>query len=93
MSSNKLISLSISSEQVGVMNIEEQICGEGGKQVSVTVGGMALASDGPTEVKIWFKTWATDWLCGREEAPGTVFWIIGMESSAEFLPITLLIVF
>ena len=57
------------------------------------MGGMALASDGPTEVKNWFKTWATDWLCGREEAPGSVFWIIGMELSAEFLPITLLIVF
>jgi len=59
------------------------------------VGGMALASDGSTDVKNWFKTWATDWLCGREEAPGTVFWIIGMELelSAEFLPITLLIVF
>jgi len=46
-----LISFSISSEQVRVINMEEQICGEGGKEVSVTVGGMALASDGPTDLK------------------------------------------
>jgi len=31
--------------------MEEQICGEGDKEVSVTVGGMALASDGPTDLK------------------------------------------
>ena len=61
------------------------------------MGGMALASDGPTDVKDWLKLEQQIGyvVCGREEAPGTVFWIIGMELelSAEFLPITLLIVF
>ena len=57
------------------------------------MGGMAMASDGPTDAKNWFKTWATDCLGGREEAPGTVFWIFGMELSTEFLPITISLVF
>jgi len=34
---------------------------------------MAQASNGPTDVKKIFKTWATDWLGGREEHKGQFF--------------------